>query len=66
MLTFCHQFTIDRFSVGNIKVEVDVSNVQPTIALRGELEFPIDEHVENNLRLGLGLTAGIYEARGEA
>jgi hypothetical protein len=43
---------------------VAVVNAQPTIAIGGDLSFPIEDN--KSLTLGLGLSAGIYEVRGEA
>ncbi|KPM37506.1 hypothetical protein AK830_g9050 [Neonectria ditissima] len=57
-------FTIEGFSVGNIRLEVAVVNAQPSIAIGGDLSFPIEDN--KSLILGLGLSAGLYEARGEA
>jgi len=43
---------------------VAVIDSQPSIEISGDLSFPIED--DQKLKLALGLSAGVYEARGEA
>jgi hypothetical protein len=57
-------FKIDQFSVGNLSLAVAITNSLPSIRIGGDLSFPIED--DKKLKLVLGLSAGVYEASGEA
>ncbi|KAM7219209.1 hypothetical protein V8F06_005378 [Rhypophila decipiens] len=57
-------FKIGGFSVGNIALAVQVIESLPSIKISGDLTFPVEDG--KKLIMALGLSAGIYEAKGEA